>query len=163
MPYNSPVIGLLFGIQNGLEVSIIDASDAIYECLPPSNSSINFPEIRLNLHEIQKKKTLWTAVYANYELLGWYSVGKLLFSSHIEIHNSVRNYCDYLLTVMFDFVYLYTFLRLLLRYLSFVSLFLLSILVDERIQWVSPIPTHAYGDKGKNVIVHRSKLASAGV
>ena len=28
---NDPVVGLLFGTQNGLNVDIIDASDAIYE------------------------------------------------------------------------------------------------------------------------------------
>jgi hypothetical protein len=31
MASDSPVIGLLFGVQNGLDISIIDAADAIYE------------------------------------------------------------------------------------------------------------------------------------
>jgi hypothetical protein len=62
MPSNSPVIGLLFGVQNGLDISIIDASDAIYEVVGGV--------VVLNSVEIEKKKVLMTAVFTTYELLG---------------------------------------------------------------------------------------------
>ena len=62
-----PVLGFLFGVQNGLEVSIIDASEAVYEM-------VNGKAV-LNAAKVLEKRDLWTKVYANHELLGWYAVG----------------------------------------------------------------------------------------
>ena len=62
-----PVIGLLFGVQNGLEVSVIDATEAVYEM-------VNGRAV-LNAAKVLEKRELWTKVYANHELLGWYTVG----------------------------------------------------------------------------------------
>jgi hypothetical protein len=65
LPKVYPVIGLLFGVQNGQEVSLFDGTDAIYEIITG--------EVVLNNKEITKKKSLWTAVFTNYELLGIFS------------------------------------------------------------------------------------------
>lgn len=64
---NDPVIGFLFGIQDGLDISIIDATEAVYEMID-------------NRAELSKEKNvekceLWTKVFSNHELLGWYTVG----------------------------------------------------------------------------------------
>jgi len=113
---DTPAVGLLFGVQNGLEVSIIDATDAIFTtwrlqvktsmgALIEASIKNDFQlretddaGIRANLDrqgisdvvsytikgawdvtlyadEIEKKRRLWTAVFTNYELLGWYTVG----------------------------------------------------------------------------------------
>lgn len=64
----SPVIGLLFGIQSGLNISIIDATDALYD-VGPSGAVI------MNMPKVVEKVRLWTAVFTNFELLGWYTVG----------------------------------------------------------------------------------------
>lgn len=83
MPSDSPVIGLLFGIQNGLDISIIDATDAIYEIVNG--------QIILNNAEIEKKKRLFTSVFANYELLGWYILtnGNQVEPVHMSIHRDM--------------------------------------------------------------------------
>jgi Maintenance of mitochondrial structure and function len=83
MASDSPVIGLLFGVQNGLDISIIDAADAIYDVVGG--------EVVLNSPEIQKKKKLFTAVYASYELLGWYTLtkGNTVNLSHMTIHRDM--------------------------------------------------------------------------
>lgn len=79
---DSPVIGLLFGIQNGQDVSIFDGTEAIYDW----NDGI----VILNDIEINKKKSLWTAVFTSYELLGWYTVCENILPFHKEIHQSMR-------------------------------------------------------------------------
>eukprot|EP00596_Hydrurales_sp_CCMP1899_P002542 CAMPEP_0119035040 /NCGR_PEP_ID=MMETSP1177-20130426/2023_1 /TAXON_ID=2985 /ORGANISM="Ochromonas sp, Strain CCMP1899" /LENGTH=263 /DNA_ID=CAMNT_0006992919 /DNA_START=363 /DNA_END=1154 /DNA_ORIENTATION=- len=83
MPSNSPVIGLLFGVQNGLDISIIDASDAIYEVVGGV--------VVLNSVEIEKKKVLMTAVFTTYELLGWYTLtdGSQVLPVHMSIHRDM--------------------------------------------------------------------------
>jgi COP9 signalosome complex subunit 6 len=84
LPSNYPVIGLLFGIQTGLDVSIIDATDALYEVDSKG-------EVVLHCAEIEKKKGLWTAVYANYEMLGWYTLANdcIATPSHMSIHRGM--------------------------------------------------------------------------
>lgn len=62
-----PVIGFLFGVQSGLEISIIDATEAVYEMVDG--------RAVLNAAKVGEKRELWTKVFANHELLGWYTVG----------------------------------------------------------------------------------------
>lgn len=84
-PHNAPVIGLLFGIQNGLEISIVDASDALYHV--DDNNNIHFMD-----DEILKKIDLWTAVFNTYELLGWYAFGSEMSPFFLDIH---RNFISF--------------------------------------------------------------------
>ena len=80
IPTDSSVIGLLFGVFNeNKALEIMDATEAIY-----SLNNKNVPV--LNLTEIEKKKQLWITVYANYELVGWYSGGSEISDWHMEIH-----------------------------------------------------------------------------
>lgn len=98
MPTNSPVIGLLFGIQSGLDVSIIDATDAIYDI---DGESI----VLLNAVEIEKKKKLWTAVYSAYELLGWYTLtkGGQVQPMHMAIHRDMMAFNEAPLFLLMDY------------------------------------------------------------
>ncbi|CAM9586202.1 unnamed protein product, partial [Choristocarpus tenellus] len=64
------IIGLLFGMQDGLDVSIFDAVEV--ECTVGGS---NGGTVQLNNELIEKQKELYTAVYPTYEILGWYAVG----------------------------------------------------------------------------------------
>ena len=92
MPRDAPVVGLLFGVQSGLDISIFDATDAIYEVSPtgPGGEAA----VVLNAEEIEKKRKLWTAVYANYEMLGWYTLttGSQVSPAHMAIHRDMVAY-----------------------------------------------------------------------
>lgn len=44
----------------------------------------------MNEVEILKKKSLWTAVFTNYELLGWYTLGTEVVPNHLDIHFSMK-------------------------------------------------------------------------
>ena len=79
LPPDSPVVGLLFGLRNEFNIVIMDATEAIY-----SVNASRFPE--LNLLEIEKKIKLWLAVYPNFELVGWYSVGTATETYHAQLH-----------------------------------------------------------------------------
>ena len=74
-------------MQDGLNVAIHDATEAIYEVIGSS--------VALKLDEIEKKKKLLTAIFSNYELLGWYAVQNSVepwanTNFRMEIHNSVK-------------------------------------------------------------------------
>lgn len=77
----SPVIGLLFGELLNNAISIVDATDAIFE--------IKDNNIHLVPQKIVKKVELWTAVYATHSLLGWYTFGIEINESHLSMHQSV--------------------------------------------------------------------------
>ncbi len=81
LPVDSPCIGLLFGTKDGDNLSICDATEAVYRYADGV--------VTLNHKFIQKKKQLWTAVYTNQQLIGWYCVGKEANASHIQLHQEV--------------------------------------------------------------------------
>jgi len=81
LPSTSPVIGLLFGTQNGSDIEIADATEAIY-AMKDDNTAV------LNIAEIEAKRKLWLEVYKEYELVGWYSVGAVS-EQHMAIHQSI--------------------------------------------------------------------------
>ena len=97
MACDAPVIGLLFGIQNGLDISIIDATDAIYEVVGG--------EVILNSPEIEKKKRLFTAVFSSYELLGWYTLtnGNQVQPVHMAIHRDMMAYNELPLFLLMNY------------------------------------------------------------
>ena len=82
LPPNAPVIGLLFGTRDGVNTSLHDATEAVYQY---SDSNII-----LNHESILKKKELWTAVYTTQELVGWYTVGTDVSPYHLQMHREVR-------------------------------------------------------------------------
>lgn len=64
---DAKILGVLFGEQNGPDVSVYDASEVGYE--------LTGNGIQLNQASVDKQKDLYSAVYPTYEVLGWYSVG----------------------------------------------------------------------------------------
>jgi hypothetical protein len=81
LPCDAPTIGLLFGTKEGGILSICDATEAVYKYQDET--------VSLNPQFIQKKKELWTAVYTNQELIGWYSVGTSILPLHVQLHQEV--------------------------------------------------------------------------
>jgi hypothetical protein len=77
---NDPVVGLLFGTQEGLTVDIIDATDAIYNVDAQGevilDMGANFPN-PLDPEDKNNKMDLVIAPFIEmqYELLGWYTLG----------------------------------------------------------------------------------------
>ena len=41
---------------------------------------------------MKKKVVLWTAVFTNYQIVGWYTVGSYLSKWQADIHASVDDY-----------------------------------------------------------------------
>lgn len=75
---DDPVVGLIFGVQNGLDVQIMDGTDAIYTV---ENGKVildmkgNFPD-PADPEDKSNKVELFVTPFAsiNYEILGWYAV-----------------------------------------------------------------------------------------
>eukprot|EP01034_Spumella_vulgaris_P025559 gene25558-32030_t len=61
----APVFGLLFGYTGPTGLSVCESTDALYE--------FTHGEVIPMTEEIEKKIKLWTAVYTNYRLVGWYA------------------------------------------------------------------------------------------
>ena len=67
LPQNGPVYGLLFGgVNNDSSISIRESTDAIYD-LDSINFQASFPRM-----QIEKKIALWTAVFTDYKLIGYF-------------------------------------------------------------------------------------------
>lgn len=84
-PPGSKVLGLLWGRQQGLEVSIMDAVELAYDL-----SADGAPVI--DRDTVLQQKELYTEVFSNYELLGWYSVGSEVVELDMRIHREMTKY-----------------------------------------------------------------------
>lgn len=70
---------MLFGYQEGLEVVITDAMELHYEVVND--------EIKISKEYIDERKQLYSDVYVNLEIMGWYSVGSASVSTaDLNIH-----------------------------------------------------------------------------
>lgn len=84
-PRGSKVLGLLWGRQQGLEVDIMDAVELGYEQGPDGAPIID-------AETVMQQKALYTEVYKNYDLLGWYSVGQEVVELDVRIHREMTKY-----------------------------------------------------------------------
>lgn len=84
-PMGSKVLGLLWGKQQGLEVSIMDGQELAY-----TQGDDGVPVI--SAEKINSQKELYTQVYKNYELLGWYSVGFDADGKDMAVHREMTKY-----------------------------------------------------------------------
>jgi hypothetical protein len=91
---NAPVYGLLFGYtattageqgEKQMSINICDSTDAIYEV--GSNSSVT-----ILAENIKTKIQLWTAVFTEYRLVGWYAFGNDATVEHIKFHKSIESF-----------------------------------------------------------------------
>lgn len=81
LPPGSVVLGVLFGQRKEDRVTIVDATDAVYDCVGSG--------IVVNKTELSKKITLWTTMDRATEFLGWYSFGVAASCEHFELHSMV--------------------------------------------------------------------------
>ncbi|KAJ8599970.1 hypothetical protein CTAYLR_002871 [Chrysophaeum taylorii] len=88
---SAPIIGLLFGKQSGLEVSIYDAIELVSD-----------PPAALDETYLLKQTELFTAVYKDRELLGWYTVAKEATSDHLALHKDFLKYNESPLFLIMD-------------------------------------------------------------
>lgn len=82
---SAPVIGLLFGVQNGLTIEVMDASEAVYEI----RKDKEMYDVLLNITEIRRRIEVLTAVFTKYEMLGWYALCEDVLPLHYEIHQTM--------------------------------------------------------------------------
>lgn len=91
---NSPVIGLIFGTKEGKDISLCDATEAVY--------SFSNGKVILNHKYIEKKKQLWTAVYTNQQLIGWYCFDKEVTPFLIQLHQQMLSFADSLIFLLMN-------------------------------------------------------------
>ncbi|CAN0222104.1 unnamed protein product, partial [Phaeothamnion confervicola] len=84
LPASSRIFGLLFGVQEGLDVSIYDAVEVGYDD--------DKGRIVVNAVAVEKQKELLTAVYPTYELLGWYSVGSEATEADVDVQKQMTRH-----------------------------------------------------------------------
>jgi len=92
-PRTAPVMGLLFGTQSdSLAVSICDATEVAYD------------EKTLKMDEafLRKQVELYTAVYKDKELLGWYAVAPRAGPEHLALHKDFLKFNEAPLFLMMD-------------------------------------------------------------
>jgi len=93
---SSPVLGLLFGWQDGLDICIIDSEEIEYShsssSTPPSNGEFGFgrgadTEVTSHQQSIRLKIELHQKVFPTHELIGWYRVGNTIIPEDLYINN----------------------------------------------------------------------------
>jgi COP9 signalosome complex subunit 6 len=85
-PPGSKVLGLLWGKQQGLDSTITDAVELLYN----TDESSGLPLI--TAQELNKQKELYTKVYPGHEILGWYSVGTGVMDVDTVLHREIMKY-----------------------------------------------------------------------
>lgn len=94
LPASSPVVGLLFGTNDGSVISVCDNTDVIIE-----KEGSTF---RLSDSDIERRKRLWTTVYQNFQLIGWYSFGTSAGPAHLGFHRSVAAFAPNPIFLLFN-------------------------------------------------------------
>lgn len=88
---STPIVGLLFGKQDGLDVWIYDALELICDA-----------DRRINLEFLKKQTELYTAVYKGREMLGWYTVAREVSGEHVSLHKELLAFNESPLFMMMD-------------------------------------------------------------
>jgi len=85
LPFNAPVVGLLFGTAVGGIFTVCDNTDVVLE-------NVNGEDV-MSPADIERRKRLWTTVYQQYSLIGWYAFGNIgLQPLHARFHASIQSY-----------------------------------------------------------------------
>lgn len=88
---------MLFGLDGEIP-SLVESIEAIY--------IVESGKVRFIDEEISRRIDIWTAVYKEYNLLGWYIFGSNVNENHIEMHLKISQFtkCDpFLLLINSDF------------------------------------------------------------
>lgn len=85
LPFNAPVVGLLFGTAVGGIFTVCDNTDVMLE-------NVNGEDV-MSPADVERRKRLWTTVYQQYSLIGWYAFGNTgLQPVHAQFHASIQSY-----------------------------------------------------------------------
>lgn len=85
LPFNAPVVGLLFGTAIGGIFTVCDNTDVVLE-------NVNGEDI-MSPADVERRKRLWTTVYQQYSFIGWYAFGNIgLQPAHARFHASIQSY-----------------------------------------------------------------------
>jgi COP9 signalosome complex subunit 6 len=87
----APVVGLLFGKQDGLAVTVCDAIEVALAA-----------DGTLDHDYVTKATELYTDVYADRELLGWYCVAAAAAPEHLALHEAFVRYNEAPLLLLMD-------------------------------------------------------------
>ena len=87
----SPVVGLLFGMQRGLEVDVVDAIE------------VHLTEAtKVDAPFLEQSKALYTEVYEDRDLVGWYAVAPAPTANHLALHEEFVKYNESPLFLLMD-------------------------------------------------------------
>eukprot|EP01084_Bolivina_argentea_P157143 273848_1 len=90
---DAKIVGLLMGTEDGLDISIYDAVEVVYDVgMEMEEGGGSGETVALNVDIVKKQKELFTAVYSNYNVLGWYSVGEEVCSEDAFIHKQIQQF-----------------------------------------------------------------------
>ena len=81
-----PTLGLLLGTKRGSYVSVMDSSDIDF--------SLEGSRVTIEESMLETKRALVTAVYPDFDILGWYTVADQLEPLHRAIHGTMSAFCD---------------------------------------------------------------------
>lgn len=109
LPATAPVYGLIFGNttittepqgETLITINICDSTDAIYEYEEGKG------EAKMLIEYINKKIQLWTAVFTEYRLVGWYTFGKEASPEHMRIQKVLEGFTlQYKISPIFILMY----------------------------------------------------------
>ncbi|GBG34846.1 Eukaryotic translation initiation factor 3 subunit F [Hondaea fermentalgiana] len=89
-------IGMLFGCQTGLSVHVYDSFEM------PYSRDENTGEVQLDAEFIRQKKEHFEAVFPQYEILGWYTVGGDVSQEDMAIHRAMSAFNESPLLLLVD-------------------------------------------------------------
>ena len=76
------VFGILFGVQNGMTVDIIESCEMVYTIDEETEA------VKFDAEFLAKKKDLTTQIFPNFEILGWYATGSEIQASDLITHKA---------------------------------------------------------------------------
>uniref|UniRef100_K3WB84 COP9 signalosome complex subunit 6 n=1 Tax=Globisporangium ultimum (strain ATCC 200006 / CBS 805.95 / DAOM BR144) TaxID=431595 RepID=K3WB84_GLOUD len=88
------VIGALFGIQNGLDVSVYDSFEMKYD--------VANGEVQIDKEFLTSRIQQFSQVFPGFELLGWYTVGTKVSPTDLVTHKSVMEFNESPLFMLLD-------------------------------------------------------------
>lgn len=94
LPSNAPVVGLLFGTNDGVTISVCDNTDVVLEKVGSDYSILS--------SDVERRQRLWTTVYQHFRLIGWYSFGKVPAALHYSFHSTIESFVPNPLFLLLD-------------------------------------------------------------
>ena len=80
------VFGILFGVQKGMTVDIIESYEMLYT-IDEQTGAVNF-----DAEFLEKKKDLTTQIFPDFEILGWYATGSEIKACDLITHKA---FCEF--------------------------------------------------------------------